>query len=278
MTKIVLLRREGMGNNCHHVADKYPGGMKICTAEEVPADTEWVVRWGTTSNLLGKPKIINKSGAIHETYDKGTFRAKVAAQGLAPRTWLSLKAFLDDPYEEFEYAIVRPHNHQRSQDIYFCTNINETKAACKKLGEGNYYISEFINKDQEWRVFVVNGRVICVLEKVPSRRVRNEVSWGFVNFHYVNWSEWPLYVVENAVKSFNLSSLDFVALDLVSVDGKAYFLEANTAPEVWPYYGGVLAKAIEYSIEHNRERIPVSGDGKNWKNYAHPALTNRAIL
>ena len=277
MPKIALLRRDGMGNNCHYVADKIKGCI-IGTAEEIPADTDWVLRWGTTSNLKGKPKIINRADAIHETYDKGTFRAKCAAHGLAPRVWFSLNDFVNDPYEDFYYAIVRPRNHQRSQDIYLCEDINQTKAACKKLGEGNYYISEYIHKHQEWRVFVVSGRVICVLEKVPRKGHRGDVSWGFADFTYINWSEWPIHVVKNAIDCFNLSGLDFAALDIVSVNDKAYFLEANTAPEVWPYYGGKLADAIIYIMEHGRDRIPVSGDGKNWKHYIHPSTAKAAII
>jgi len=279
MTKIGLLRRDGMGNNCHHVADAFKG-MIIGTAEELPADLEWVLRWGTTSNLKGKPKVINRADAIHETYDKGAFRAKCAAQNLAPRVWFSLNAYVNDPVEtEWTYAIVRPKNHQRSQDVYYCTNINETKKACKKLGEGNYYISEFIDKTQEWRVFIVSGRVICVLQKIPYRGHRKDVAWGLqANYTYQNWTTWPIYVVENAVKCFNLTGLDFAALDIVSVDDKAYFLEANTAPEVWPYYGGKLADALKWIVEKGRDRIPIGGDGSNWKHYIHPSSAKAAIL
>lgn len=278
MAKLALLRRDGMGDNCHHVSNNFKG-MIVGTAEELPADLEWVLRWGTTSNLKGRPNIINKAKAIHEVFDKGAFRAKCAAQGLAPRVWFSLNAYVNDPVEtQWTYAIVRPKFHQRSKDVYYCTNIDETKAACKKLGEGNYYISEFVEKTQEWRVFIVSGRVICVLEKVPRKGHKKDISWGFASFEYVNWTQWPLYVVENAVKCFNISELDFAALDIVSVDGEAYFLEANTAPEVWPYYGGKLADALKYIIENGRDRIPVSGDGKDWKNYIHPSAAKAAIL
>lgn len=277
MPKLALLRRDGMGGNCHHVSDNFKG-MMIGTADEIPADVDWVLRWGTTSNLKGNPKIINKARAIHETTDKGTFRAKCAAQGLAPRVWFSLEEFLNDPYEDFNYAIVRPTTHQRSQDIYFCTDLTETKKACKKLGEGNYYISEFINKQKEWRVFVVSGRIICLLDKVPRRGHKGDVSWGFADFTYVNWSQWPIHVAKNAIDCFNLSELDFAALDIISVGDKAYFLEANTAPEVWPYYGGKLADALKYIIENGRDRIPLGGDATNWKHFIHPSTAKAAIL
>lgn len=276
--KVHLLRRQGMGNNCHHVADNFPGGMTLGDVNEMPKDTEWVVRWGTTTNLPFMAKVINKSPAIHETYDKGTFRAKCAEKDLAPKVWFSLQQFLDDPYDNFENAIVRPRNHQRSADLYYCTSLPETTAACKKLGEGNYYISEFIDKVQEYRAFIVSGRCICLLEKVPRRGHRNDVSWGFAEFVYINWSDWNLEVLRVATAAFDLTGLDFAALDLVvDRDGKAWFLEANTAPEVWKYYGSKLALALEHTINNDRKRMTI-GDPNNWKGYIHPVVSKKAIL
>lgn len=280
MVKTFLLRRDGMGNNCHHVADNYPGGMKIVTPEELPANAEVVLRWGTTTPIPNGPLIFNKAKAIHETYNKGVFRKKAADVGLAPHTWLSYDEYVADPYQDFEWAIVRPVHHQRGSDLHFCESLDEVKAACKKITKSGqeYYISEFINKWAEYRVFVVAGRIICVLDKVMPKRRQKEVAWGLAAaYNYVNWSEWPIAVCENAIKSFNLTKLDFAAIDIVLDDNdKAYFLEANTAPEVWPYYGGKLALAIKHHVDTNRDRIPVANDGKNWKDYIHPILSVKA--
>ena len=284
MVKIAILRRKELGNNCHFVADAFKElfnkVVPICQPLEVPPEAEFIIRWGTTTNLPNKAaKVINKAKAIHETSDKSTFRKKAENAGLAPRIWRTLDAFLADPFVCMDGVVIRPLKHERSKDIYFGVYEEDIRAEVKKLerkhGAGNYYISEYIKKDREIRVFMAQGRVILVLEKKPKRK--GDISWGCVDdgfFQYVRWSEWPLAAVEVAIKAFNLSDLDFGAVDLMIKDGKGYALEVNTAPEVWPYFGECLARALNYMIVHDRKRLPIK-DYKNWKNIIHPAMTEK---
>jgi glutathione synthase/RimK-type ligase-like ATP-grasp enzyme len=275
--KIVLLRRKELGNNCHYIADNFPGKkLAIVQPNEVPADVEWVVRWGTTTEIANKKaKVINKSSAIHETVNKGAFRMKAAKAGLTARTWLSVADLGKE--ENVEKVIVRPLTHERSIGLYLCTNLAELQAAVKKCGgEGKYYISDYIAKTQEFRVFVASGRAFMVFEKQPKNK--NEISWGCVEegaLKYVKWSQWDEAVVKNAIAAFNLSSLDFGAVDVMVKDGKAYFLEINTAPEVWQYYGECFGLVLSYMINKGRERIPVELN-KGWKGLIHPVMPEHA--
>ena len=276
---IALLRRKALGNNCGFIADAYPGGMKIVTAEEL-GNERVIIRWGTTTPIGAVNKkaiVINKADAITETSNKGAFRLKAHKAGLTPRTWATLEA-LGNENDPPEAVIIRPEVHERSENISLCRTLDEANkaiAACK--GQG-YYISEYIKKDREFRVFVAQGRAFMVFEKQPKNKA--DVSWGCVEegaLKYVGWSEWPLHVVENAIKAFNISNLDFGAVDVIEKAGKAYFLEINTAPEVWPYYGELFADVFNYMLNKTRERIAVKFS-KNWKDYIHPSITKKAIV
>lgn len=281
---LVLLRRKELGNNCGSIANEMKG-MKICMPTEVPKDANWIVRWGTTTRLPAinnKANVINFASAIIETSDKGTFRAKVNAMGLTPKTWLTFDELANEKGDIPEAVIIRTRHHERSEGINLCYNADDAEKAIKKIN-GPYYISEYVKKDREFRVFVANGRAFMVFEKKPKNKT--DVSWGCVEegaLQYVAWSEWPVHVVENAIKAFNLSNLHFGAVDVMEKAGRAYFLEINTAPEVWPYYGQRFADIFKWMIKKAtgaaaREPIVVK-NFKDWKSMIHPAITEKAIV
>jgi glutathione synthase/RimK-type ligase-like ATP-grasp enzyme len=276
--KIVLLRRKELGNNCHFIADNFPNKkLAIVQPNEVPDDVEWVIRWGTTTPIANKKaNVINKAAAIKETVNKGAFRFLAAKHGLAPRTWMSLADLAKE--ENVDAVIVRPLTHERSIGIHLCKTLPELQKAIAACGgEGQYYISDFIPKTKEYRVFVAQGRAFMVFEKKPANK--GEVSWGCVEegaLKYIKWSEWPEFVVKNAIDAFNLSKLDFGAVDVMELNGKAYFLEINTAPEVWTYYGECFGLIFNHMITKNRDRIEHK-NGKGWKGLIHPAMTELAV-
>lgn len=282
--KVVLLRAKELGNNCHYIADNYPGGMLICQAGEVPADTDVVVRWGTTTKTPKPEKmVINTADAIRGSTDKGGMRLAANKIGLTARTWGSLEDLQKE--DDVGKVVVRPRHHSRSEKLFLCATYEELMAAVKvcgievdEKGYTGYYISDYVEKTQEFRVFVAGGRAFMVYNKKP--KSKSEVSWGCVeqgSLEYVAWSEWPTFVVENAIKAFNLSKLDFGAVDVMVKDGKAFFLEINTAPEVWAYYGQRFADVISYIVNNGKARLEVK-DWKNWKNLIHPAITEKAVL
>lgn len=277
MTNYIL--RGELGFNTFYIRNNLPDLRIITREEELPVFTkdDHVVRWGTSRHVPNGPKILNKSKAMAETSNKGIFRKKVADAGWAPPTWLSVFDYLAD-YDPDHSVIIRPLVHQRSEQLFHCETTKQIGDACKSIGEGNYYISQYIKKEKEFRVFIAQGRPFIVVEKNPPDK--NAVTWGCVEqgtFDYIAWEDWPVDVVKCAVESFNLSGLDFAAIDIIYKDGKAYFLEANTAPEILGYYGQCFAKVFSYMFEKGRDRIPVK-DYTNWKNMIHPAMSNKAVV
>lgn len=276
MTNYIL--RGELGFNTFYIKNE-SDDMKIITKEDqLPVFTgdDHVIRWGTTRHVPNGVKIINKASKIKETSNKGMFRKKAADAGLAMPTWIDLKSYLRD-IEEFVPVIVRPLHHERSEHVYMCNTIGEVGQAVDKIGN-EFYISHYIPKEKEYRVFVAQGRPFIVVEKMPVDR--SAVTWGCVEagtFEYIPWDEWPEDVVRVANESFLLSGLDFAAIDIIYKDGKAYFLEANTAPEILGYYGASFAKVFKHMFAKGRERIPVI-DYTNWKNCIHPAMSVKAVV
>lgn len=268
-----ILRYGKMGEKtCPIIAEE--AGLDVFKAgDKLPNDAEYLFRWGTTVNVGGDVKVVNKIKAINTSADKATFRKTLADNGLAPRTHVDIKGFRND---EFWPALVRPAEHQRSQDMHLCNNPWDVMEALDKVGR-EFYISEFIQKAREFRVMVVSGRVVWVIEKHPKNK--DDVSWGCVTegtFDYVGWEDWPIALVSNALRAFSLSTLDFGAIDIImDAEGNAYSLEINTAPFLTPYYAKTIGKAFKYIIKNGRDHFPLR-EVADWKDAIHPAISDKA--
>ena len=83
-----------------------------------------------------------------------------------------------------------------------------------------------------------------------------------------------------AIEAFNLSSLDFGGVDvMVDADGEVYVLEINSAPSLTsPYRQECFAKAFDYIILNNKERIPLIDGRGGYTKFIHPALEPKAKL
>lgn len=275
--KKFLLKRTDHDPNAGYITDFLPDTKLVNTSAEIAQDVEWVIRWGNRVRVPERAKVINRVSAMNRTINKGLFRKKVSDIGAAPRTYLSLEDYHRDR-ERPSVVVVRPQFHERSENIYLCKNLDDVDTAISRIGP-DYYISEYINKTNEYRVFVANGRALIMVEKMV--KDKKAVTWGCVEegkFKYIRWSEWLLPVAKVAIEAFNLSKLDFGAIDVMTNGDKAYFLEVNTAPEIMSYYGEVMAMAFTYMMDGDkRGTIPVQ-NYEDWKNIIHPCLSENAIV
>ena len=99
-------------------------------------------------------------------------------------------------------------------------------------------------------------------------------------FDNVDWGDWPLKAVKTSIEAFNLSSLDFGGVDvMVDGDGGCYVLEINSAPSLTsPYRQEKMALAIDYMLEHGKERIPLTTERGGYRKFIHPAVSADAII
>lgn len=273
----VLLRRRKLGHkSCRDISGFSTAGLGVVRNDSnLPAGTDLVFRWGTTSNVPCN-NVVNTAHAIHGVNDKTGFRRILNEHDLCPATWFSIDAV---PHDAFP-VIVRPAHHSQGRHLHVCNSYVELQAACRVCGPG-HYISKLINKVAEYRVAVVQGRAVWVAKKTPGNP--DDVAWNVARggrFDNVNWGDWPLRVVKCAIEGFNLSELDFGGVDvMVDAEGTPYILEINSAPsQTSPYRQQCMAKSFDYIIRNGKDRIPLIEARGGYRKFIHPAICDTAQL
>jgi glutathione synthase/RimK-type ligase-like ATP-grasp enzyme len=249
------------------------------TGEAYPAGVTKTFRWGCTANAPVKA-VVNTAQAIHFVADKPRFRRHLrdVAPDIIPITW-----FGNDDIERFLELhnhlplVVRPSKHTRGEHFHVVNDMMELSARIRPMGEG-YYISKFYQKRSEYRVEFVQNRVVWVYEKIPNNRALH--AWGrAANWNMIRWGDWNLTVVTKAYKAFKESGLDFGAVDvIVDRQGDVYVCEVNSAPEFdHAHKEERVAQCFDWMIDNNYRNAPPVGAFADWKNFIHPALSNRAV-
>ena len=275
---VAILRRRKLGlTSCNGIRDAMNTNLVVMRNDKVGEEQHDIVfRWGCTSNVYGNPKIINKAAGIHQVNDKTGFRKLLEETELCPQTWFDINE-VDNPNQKL---IVRPHTHAQGRELYVCTNHAELVDAANRCGPG-YYISVFIDKVAEYRVFVASGRAVWVAQKTPGNP--DDVAWNVAKggrFDNVRWDNWPLKAVKCAITGFNLTQLDFGGVDvMVDANGEAYILEINSAPsQTSPYRQSCVAKVFDYIVEKGTDRIPLVEEKGGYLKFIHPAVTDKARI
>src|SRR3989339_239328 len=233
----IILRRRKLGRtSCREICKGVKDLVVVRNDKPTEATKTWFVsvdtlfRWGCTSSLeelgIKAVHIINSAAAIHTVNSKGTFREILAGVGLAPKTFVSGGG--DDNLSL--PVIIRPVKHAQGKHCYYCDTYLQMAMAIEEI-KGDYYISEYIPKVAEYRVFVAQDRAVWVAKKIPKDPV--QIAWNVAQgatFENVSWGDWPLKVIKNAIKCHQLSGLDFSGVDMmVGPDGGVYCLEINSA-------------------------------------------------
>jgi glutathione synthase/RimK-type ligase-like ATP-grasp enzyme len=271
-----ILHREGSGDGLVDVPLFTQTDLKFGTKDNFPDDLGYVFRWGCTANIPPHQSTVNPASAIHKAFNKRAFRAEMNEEDLCPETWMSVAGWLEMTNGQFP-ILIRKNNHSRSEDMYVCNTIVDAIRVGEDLGKGNYYISELIQKTKEYRVMFCSGRVIGIIEKIPSNA--SEVSWGCVesgNYRYIEWTEWPLEVTKKAMEAVSMSGLDFGAVDVIcgptgtSGPNRPYVLEINSAPWLSPYFTKIFTQAFDYIVQNGKDLIPIV-HGDSFHGYIHPS-------
>lgn len=274
-----LLRRRKLGNgSTKGIVEASKEGITVIRNDAtLPTAADLIcIRWGCTSSVP-QNKIWNRAPAIHKVANKKDFRLLLAANELAVPAWGSYTAFQNAP--SGSKWVVRPALHAQGKKIWAFTNKQEMKSKCATLGD--YYISEFFDKKEEYRVFVAFGRAVWVAKKTPADP--NALAWNVAQggtFENVRWGEWPIKAVAASVEAMKHSDLDFGGVDvMVDANGKLSVLEINSAPsQTSPYRQSCVAKVFDYHLKNNRHEHYNIGTKGKYLRYIHPALDSGANL
>lgn len=275
-----LVRRRRLGrSSAKGIAEFSTTGIKwVRSDKKIPLDNIYI-RWGCTVDLPPPAIVINNAKAIHTVNDKLEFRRTLNEHSLCPPTWFSD----DDVTEEdlVQGVIVRTRKHAQGRGLWLVHSFEEMYTITERLGEGNYYLSTYIRKVAEYRVFVVSGRAVCVAQKTPADE--DAIAWNVAKggrFDNVKWDEWNLKAVRIAIEGFNLSGLDFGGVDvMVGPDGSCTILEINSAPSLTsPYRQECLAKGLDYIVRNGKGNIPLVPEKGGYLKFIHPAVCGRAKM
>ncbi len=148
--------------------------------------------------------------------------------------------------------------------------------------KGDYYISEYIEKEKEFRIYIAFNRVVCVAEKHP--KDKSDIAWNHsqgASFKNVKWSNWPLEACRMAINSAAIAGLDFGGADVImDKSGNFFLLEVNSAPSLTSKYRQeCFAKAFDWEITENFPTKPhshllVGPIIQSWKECIHPGVWN----
>lgn len=283
--KGLLLRRKKLGlGSCKGIRDASKTGLDFIRNDQVLLDTfkdiDMVFRWGCTSTVPVK-NVVNTAKAIHTVSDKSGFRKMCMHDNTildnTPLTvFNTIEAALVLEKSPDLQLFVRPRHHSQGKNYHVVSNGLELLKAIQICGEG-WYASELINKSAEYRVFVVQGRVVWVANKIPDNP--DAIVWNVAQggkFENVKWGDWPMEALRAAVKAVELAGLDFGGVDLMlDQDGHPYLIEINSAPsQTSPYRQSCTAKAFDYIVENGKDNLSLNMDydEDNWRHYIHPAI------
>lgn len=284
--KILFVRRRGLGHSSTkglaQELEKW-GMTSLIWRNDRPLglvnETDLaVVRWGCTATLpsgLTSTGSMNTSRGIHNVNDKLGF-LKVLDQsplqkGLLPV--ITRGSTIEDPTLAQTW-VIRPRHHSQGRNLRVVT----TDTLMQSIGEG--YARPLVQKKAEYRVYVVDGRVVNVARKTPGNP--EDVAWNVAQggrFDNVRWGDWPINVVDLACSVFPYTGLNFTGIDvMVDEDNEAWFIEANSAPSLpfnsdgsTTYRHKCMAKALAYSVLENKGMLEYQ-QGEGYRGYIHPAL------
>lgn len=292
MTAIILRRRKlgrgsaaGIANvsttGIKQVRNWHPMDAVALNLQEVPPS--YVFRWGCVSDVPANDRgyvTVNTPQSIHWCSDKRQGRLDMQEAGVpVPKTWDNA-AFLEFLFaeENEDMYILRPTRHAQGRHLW----ANTWHALKEQLRTGWFpgYVSEYIAKVAEYRVFVCQNRAVWVAKKTPGNP--DDVAWNVArggSFENVTWGQWPLAVVKAALAAAKVSGTDFSGVDvMVDAEGKPYVLEVNSAPsQTSPYRQQCVAKAFDHIVTNGKGHFPDVPDtpSKTWKSYIHPSLWKR---
>lgn len=265
---ILLYHADGVGPICRRLAQLAPSLVAVRDGESSPKGHKVIIRWGSISTRESE-QVINTVQAVALAKDKAASRK--ALGDLAPATWFTLEDIGKLP------IVYRPRVHFAGKRFYVCKTYAEASKARKLCGLGAY-ATELVDKKTEYRVFALQGRIVCVSQRFPPPDTPNAIPWNLAlggRLINLRQTEWPVGVLKAAIEANQRLGLDWSAIDLaVDVKGRILVFEANTAPGLRnPHTLACIAKSLAW-VDSNPTPKPIK-DTTRWQSFLHPALRKK---
>src|SRR5690554_492957 len=302
----VFLRRNRFGLGTLRAIKSKMKEKTILTNDSDSIDLDDIVRsefykiftWGNVRKLPKLGEVHNHPDLVSAAADKGKYRLLLESEIVKAMDWNNYINYIPTTKDVDEAKawirqggtyILRPQFHHGANDFHVIKsspdNINEALSKFDKYYKEGSYLSQYIKKDKEYRVFIMHKKVVFVIEKIVDNP--DEYAWNVANggrMVNVRWGNWDPVVVNAALLANYHDKLQYGAYDIMVSNGIAYVLEVNTSPKVEEeYWSSCIAKAFDYALENNiglygfgTPGIYFDGWGQSfWKTVIHPALWER---
>lgn len=209
--------------------------IKRANSRFKPRHHETVINWGCSSVPMGLEvcNVINKPERVGIASNKLRFFRFMAGKDVRTPDFTVDKELVElDGSSKIRWVA----RHELSG--HSGSGIELIHGDCQEIPNAPLYV-KYIPKSHEYRVHVINGKVIDVQRKARSSRVADEdVNWsvrthstGFI-FARNEGHEPPEDVKVQGLRAVNELGLDFGAVDVVYQEKSfsAFVLEVNTAP------------------------------------------------
>ena len=236
----------------------------VAPPQPVP-ERQVIVRWGSRWEGAADA-VINSTEAVSIARDKRESRRILS--GICPTTW-TLRGQIQVP------CVIRPRRHHAANKFFVCRTQADIDLAIRRCGPG-WYASQLIEKAHEYRVFVLQGRVVCVSERFPADA--SAVAWNLAaggRLINVKRKSWPIAACNASILAARRVGLDWTAVDVVTDrDGRALVLEVNTAPGLKnPYTMEQIAWALG-SVAETPTLPALPASAADWQTLIHPSLVS----
>ena len=276
MPVTLIYRAPSTGPICRFIASQAPDPEDVLVVHERDAQSGGrrhisggVVRWGSIWSGTADVQI-NSATAIRLARDKSLSRQRLV--GLCPDTWYLRRDVHVWP------CVVRPRRHHAGSGFYVCDDSVALRRATTRCGKG-YYVSPLVRRTHEYRIFVLQGRIVGVSERFMRPATAPDpqrVAW---NLHAgggtrtVKRKQWPIRAALVAIQATERLGLDFGAVDVaVTEQGTVVVWEVNVSPGIKKrQIASNLAQAFLWA-ELEGPAAPVAQGAKRWADVIHPAL------
>lgn len=203
--------------------------LKLVGSKFVPKDDDVIINWGNTNTIL--EGVLNTAGRIKGASNKLLFFNNMAAVNpeIIPKFWTQKEDIPNEEYPIVCRTVLAGHSGEGIVIADSPADLVDCPLYVKYMKKKEEYRVHLGRKGDEPSVIVVQRKAKCNGAENVNWKIRSHNN-GFVFVR--NNVNPPPCVIEAAIKSFEASSLDFGAIDVIynSQTEKAYVLEINTAP------------------------------------------------
>ena len=223
-----------------------------------PNDTyKFAFRYGNSQANLPSNRpcvIINTARSIEIAANKPRCRKILRENEIpVPTTWSSDYTLnhIDLVHRNWSKPLIaRPRYHFQGRNFKFAKTLSQAQ----EFLNCNYYLQEIIEKLEEYRVFIFNGKFFEVNKKVPTDAVKSDIIRNYGNGWFFQWMPYdtaPKTMLAYCKKAANAIELEWSAIDCcIDTAGNAYIFEINSAPALISRKCQKLAEKIQDHVNN----------------------------